>query len=105
LRALSSQAVSRQLEVTVGLFIIGALVVMYLLGAQAGREGPARSKHLQEIVSKKAEVKNLESQLASNTTSPIVHMLVMGFLAFVLLKFLGLWNSDDDDYRYRGRRR
>jgi hypothetical protein len=76
---------------------------MYLLGAQAGREGPSRSKQLQEIVSKKAEVKNLESQLASNTTSPIVHLLVLGFLAYVLLKFLGVWN-DEDDYRYRGRR-
>ena len=87
-----------------GLLVLFVLVfIIYLLGEQAGREGPSRSKQLQDITSKKAELKNMESQLASSTTSPIAHLLIMGGIIYLLLKFLGLWN-DDDDYRYRRRR-
>ena len=85
-----------------GLLVFVAVVffIIYLLGEQAGREGPARSKQLQDIVTKKAELKNLQSNLSP---TPIVHLLLLGVLAFAMLKVLGLW-QDDDDYRYRRRR-
>jgi type IV secretory pathway VirB2 component (pilin) len=86
----------------VGLLVIGALLfIIYLLGEQAGREGPSRSKQLQEIVSKKAELKNMQSQLGSSTTSPIAHIIVVVAIIFLLLKIFGLWNDDDDYYRRR----
>lgn len=84
------------------LLVLGAfLFIVYLLGEQAGREGPARSKQLQEINTKKAELKNAQSQLASSTTSPIAHLIVLGVIVFVLLKIFGLWDDDDSYYHRR----
>jgi hypothetical protein len=74
------------------------MVVIFVLGEQAGRDGPSRSSKLQEIVTKKTELKNLQSQLSP---TPIVNMLIAGVIIFVLMNFLGFWNDDDDYHRRR----
>jgi hypothetical protein len=84
------------------LLFLGALAfIAYLLGEQAGRESPARSKQLQEIVSKEAELKNLKSNLNATTTAPWLHILCI--LLLVLL-FLFFWRDGGGDYQiYRHR--
>ena len=66
------------------LVFILLLVVVYMLGNQWGRESPSRNKQQQDITTKKAELKNLESQLSSSTTSPFLHLLILFGVLFLL---------------------
>jgi hypothetical protein len=82
--------VSRHVGSSVALILIlGFLLVVYLLGEQAGREGPTRSKQLQDIVKAEADLKNLKTNLHSSTTSPWLHWLVIVLLVFGVLAALG----------------
>lgn len=84
------------------IIFIGVLLIVYVLGEHAGREGPTRNKQLQEIVKQEAELKNLKSNLHATTTSPWMHLVVVLILVFVLLSLIG--RRDDDHWdrrRYR----
>ena len=88
------------------LALILLLVVVYLLGEQWGRESPSRTKQAQDIVSKKAELKNLETGLTSSTTSAFFHLLILvGVILLILFLFGGSWNDFGElhrsSHRYR----
>jgi len=77
--------------------IVGFLLVVYLLGEHAGRESPARSKQLQEIVKAEADLKNLKTNLHHTTTSPWMHWVAIVVLLIVVLWVFGGFH--DDGYR------
>ncbi|HTU60747.1 MAG TPA: hypothetical protein VMF89_19980 [Polyangiales bacterium] len=81
--------------------IVGFLLIVYLLGEHAGRESPARSKQLQEIVKQEAELKNLKTNLHHTTTSPWLHWLAIVLLLIVVLWMLGGFRDDVGYREYR----
>ena len=70
-------------------FLIVLVFAVYWLGEQWGRESPTRTKYLQDIVTKKAELDNLKTGLTQNTTSPIVHLIIIAALVILLLVMAG----------------
>jgi hypothetical protein len=81
--------------------IVGFLLIVYLLGEHAGREGPSRSKQLQDIVKTEAELKNLKTNLHDTTTSPWMHWVAIALLLIVVFWMLGGGFRDDGYRDYR----
>jgi hypothetical protein len=86
------------------LALIALVVVVYLLGEQWGRESPTRTKYLKDIVTKKAELENLKTDLTQKTTSPFLHLIIV--VALIVLLFMlagpgGFGGEFHSHHRYR----
>jgi hypothetical protein len=71
---------------------------VYFLGERAGRQDPARSQHVQEIVKLEAELKNRKTDLYSKYTPPSFTFVWVVIVVVVILMLFGGLGQDDVRY-------
>jgi len=74
---------------------------VYFLGERAGRQDPARSQQVQEIVKLEAELKNRKTDLYSKYTPPSLMFAWIIIVVVVILMLFGGLGHDDARHFHR----